>query len=45
MSDISKFRAMSSRLDEVAFSICPSRPEFDANQLAILLQRARHSRD
>ena len=36
VSDISKFRAMSSKLEEVAFSICSSKAEFDPNQLAIL---------
>ena len=36
MSEISKFNARSSRLDDVAFAIWSSRAELDANQLAML---------
>ena len=35
-SDISRFRDRSSRLDEVAFSICSSRAEVDVNQPAMV---------
>ena len=35
ISETSKLSAISSKLDEVAFSICSSRAELDANQLAI----------
>ncbi len=38
MSEISRFSAMSSRLEAVALSICSSRAELDANQPAILVQ-------
>ena len=36
MSETSKLSAISSKLDEVAFSICSSRAELDANQLAMV---------
>ena len=35
MSDISKFNAISSKLEDVALSICSSRAELEANQLDI----------
>ena len=35
MSETSKLSAISSKLDDVAFSICSSRAELDANQLAM----------
>lgn len=37
MSEISRFSAMSSRLEDVALSICSSRAELDANQPAIMV--------
>lgn len=40
MSEISKFNAISSRLEPVARSICSSRAELDANQLDILYGKA-----
>lgn len=36
MSETSKLSAISSKLDDVAFSICSSRAELDANQLAMV---------
>ena len=40
MSEISKFSAISSKLEDVALSICSSRAELDANQLDMLQKRA-----
>ncbi len=37
ISEISKLRAISSKLEDVARSICSSRAELEPNQLAILL--------
>lgn len=37
ISEISRFKAISSKLDDVAFAICSSRAVLDANQLVILL--------
>lgn len=42
-SEISRLRAMSSRLDEVARSTCSSRAELDVNQPAIILNHSRPS--
>lgn len=38
MSEISKLRAISSKLEEVAFAICSSRAELDANQPAMMIE-------
>ena len=43
MSDISKFSAISSKLEDVALSICSSRAELEANQLDIFLVESTRS--